>query len=154
MDFTPMCFSEVPNLNRKTTNGFELALSVVFWSGIQHFAETPEGMTKAPDYVKEFLRGIPSQWDETRFVDGYPGKLVVLARKSKGTWYAAGINGEATAKSLKLELPFVGDTKAGELISDGADNHSFNMQTINFAPGKPLDVKLKGNGGFVLTFGD
>lgn len=152
MDFTPMCFSEVPRIKRVTTNGFELALSVIFWSGIQHFAETPEGMAKVPDYVKEFLRRIPSQWDETRFVDGYPGKLVVLARRSKDTWYVAGINGENVEKNLSLDLPFLGNLNSGRLISDGADNRSFVLQTIDFAQGKPLDVRLVGNGGFVLTF--
>jgi hypothetical protein len=154
MDFTPMCFSEVPNIKRKTTNGFELALSVIFWSGIQHFAETPEGMAKVPDYVKEFLRGIPSQWDEIRFVDGYPGKLVVLARRSQDTWYLAGINGEGIEKRLNLEPPFLGNSKTGRLISDGVDNRSFNVQQIIFTPGKPLDIKLEGKGGFVATFGE
>jgi alpha-glucosidase len=63
MDFTPMAFSEVPNIRRMTTNGFELALSVMFWSGIQHYAEIPEGMAHVPNYVKEFLRDMPPAWE-------------------------------------------------------------------------------------------
>lgn len=154
MDFTPVCFSEVPGIKRVTTNGFELALSVIFWSGIQHFVETPDGMAAVPAYVRDFLRELPSQWDDSRFVEGFPGKLVVIARRFEETWYVAGINGEGIEKHLNLELPFLANVRTGRLISDGADNRSFNMQMISFTPGKPLDVKLKGNGGFVITFGN
>jgi len=157
MDFTPVCFSEVPNIKRVTTNCFELALSVIFWSGIQHFAETPEGMVRQrriPDYVKDFLREIPSHWDDTRFIKGFPGKLVVLARRSGNTWYVAGINGENIEKNLNLELLFLENEKTGMLITDGANNRSFTMQKITVTPEKPLETKLKGNGGFVIKFDD
>jgi len=152
MDFTPVCFSEVPNIKRITTNGFELALSVIFCSGIQHFAQTPEAMAAVPDYVKDFMREIPSYWDDTRFIDGFPGKLVVIARKSKDTWYLAGINGEDIEKSINLELTFLESIKTGMLITDGTDNRSFKMQNITITPGKPLGIKLKRNGGFVIKF--
>jgi hypothetical protein len=148
MDFTPVCFTEVPNIKRVTTNGFELALSVVFTSGIQHFAQTPEGMASVPDYVKEFMREVPSRWDDTRFVDGYPGKFVVIARKFKDSWFIAGINGENIEKSINLDLSFLGNAKAGKLITDGTDNRSFTLQKITLTTDKPL--KLKGNGGFVI----
>jgi hypothetical protein len=154
MDFTPVCFSEVPGIKRITTNGFELALSVVFWSGIQHFAETPRGMATVPNYVRNFLKEIPNYWDETKFVDGFPGKFVVVARKFKKTWYIAGINGENTEKTLNCELPFVENTKKGTLITDGEDNRSFRTEKITVYPNKPLEINLKGNGGFVIKFDD
>ena len=150
MDFTPVCFTEVPNIKRITTNGFELALSVIFTSGIQHFAQTPEGMAAVPDYVKDFMREIPSRWDDTRFIDGYPGKFVVLARKSNNNWFVAGINGEDFEKNINLDLSFLKDTKTGMLITDGSDNRSFDMQKITITTEKPLGIKLKGNGGFVI----
>jgi alpha-glucosidase len=150
MDFTPVCFGEIPRIKRITTNGFELATSVIFLSGVQHFAVTPESMAAVPDYVKNFMREVPTCWDDTCFIDGYPSKLVVIARKSKDTWYVAGINGENIEKNLNIELPFLKDTKTGMLITDGADNRSFDMQTITLIPGKPLAITLKGNGGFVI----
>ena len=154
MDFTPVCFSEVPNIKRVTTNGFELALSVIFTSGIQHYAQTPEGMAAVPDYVKDFMREIPSCWDDTRFIDGFPGKFVVIARKFNDKWYIAGINGEDVEKNINLDLPFLKDTKTGTLITDGSDNRSFDMQNITLTPEKPLEIKLKGNGGFVIKVED
>jgi len=154
MDFTPVCFSEVPGIKRITSNGFELALSIVFWSGIQHFAETLKGMAKVPDYVKNFLREIPNRWDDTKFVDGFPGKFVVIARKFDDTWYVAGINGENIEKTLNCELPFVESTKKATLITDGEDNRSFRTEKINLYPNKPLEINLKGNGGFVIKLSD
>jgi hypothetical protein len=139
----------VPNIKRVTTNGFELALSVVFTSGVQHFAQTPEGMASVPDYVKEFMKEIPSYWEDTRFIDGYPGKFVVIARKFKNNWYIAGINGEGIEKNIYLDLSFLKNKKA-DLITDGADNRSFALQKITIAPDEPLRIKLKGNGGFVM----
>jgi hypothetical protein len=153
MDFTPVCFGEVPNIKRITTNGFELATSVIFLSGVQHFALTPESMAAVPDYVKDFTRKVPTCWDDTRFIDGYLGKLVVIARKSKDSWYVAGINGENVEKSINLELPFLENAKTGTLITDGVDNRSFSMQKITITPGKPLEMKIKSNGGFVIRIG-
>ena len=85
-----------------------------------------------------------------RFVDGFPGKLVVIARKSKDAWYIAGINGENIEKNLNLELLFLNDNKTATLITDGKDGRTFNKKEIAITTDKPLKVKLKGNGGFVL----
>ncbi|MBA7537415.1 Glucan 1,4-alpha-glucosidase SusB [subsurface metagenome] len=98
MDFTPVCFNEYDNNTRVTGNAAELAQAVLFLSGVQHYAEIPAGMEKVPDYVKEIMREVPVDWDETRFVDAYPGKYIVLARRKDDTWYVAGINGEEREK--------------------------------------------------------
>jgi alpha-glucosidase len=150
MDFTPMCFSEVPKIKRMTTNGFELALSVIFWSGIQHYAEIPEGMAKVPDYVRTFLRDLPPSWDETLFIDGFPGKFIVLARRSGNSWYIAGINGEITVKQLHLKLPFISKNMTQILITDGIDNRTFENKSTTIAPDGSIDLSLNGNGGFIL----
>ncbi len=152
MDFTPVCFSEVPNIERITSNGFELACSVIFWSGIQHFAETPRGMARVPEYVKDFMRNVPVVWDETLFLDGYPGKFVVLARRSGETWIVAGINGEDVERKIILDLNLLTPHKEGWMISDGENNRSFQSVKIMADTGNPLVVKMKGNGGFVITF--
>ncbi len=152
MDFTPVCFSEVPNIKRITTNGFELALSVIFWSGIQHYAEVPDGMAKIPAYVKDFLREVPSCWDDTRFVEGYPGKYVIIARRSGDTWYMAGINGEDNEKEIDVVLPFVDNAGSFMMITDGDNDRSFSMKKFKYEKGKNIKATLKAYGGFVLKF--
>lgn len=149
MDFTPMCFSGIPKIPRKTTNAFELALSVLFLSGIQHYAEIPAGMAKQPGYIKTFLTELPNSWDEVKFIDGYPGKLVIIARKAGNNWYIAGINGENIDKTISIKLPFITKSQPATLITDGADNNTFENKSITI-DSKPYELKVKGNGGFVI----
>lgn len=151
MDFTPVALDRINNrIKRRTTSAFELALSVVFTSGIQHYAEIPEGMAKMPDYVRDFMKNVPSVWDDTKFIDGYPGKLAVLARCGDGRWYVAGINGEAVGKTVTLDLSELPAATRGRLITDG-ESGSFTGETVTLTPDHKLTVTLKPNGGFVLV---
>jgi alpha-glucosidase len=148
MDFTPMVFGDIPKIKRVTRNGFELAESVLFLSGIQHFAETPEGMAKAPAYVKTLLQDLPRSWDDTKFVDGYPGRYVVIARKAGDAWYVAGLNADDSARTLELDLSFLGARK-GELVTDGATEREFEQQAVS---GGKHRITIKAHGGFVAVF--
>lgn len=151
MDFTPMVLDKINKIERRTTPAFELAQSVLFVSGIQHYAEIPEGMAKAPDYVREFLRGVPSIWDDSRYIAGYPGKQAVFARRGDGHWYVAGINAEAQAKSLELDLSELGAVGSGTLIADGDGPLSFRREEVRLTDGK-LRIDVPARGGFVLKF--
>jgi hypothetical protein len=150
MDYTPMALYKVPNMERRTTSAFELALPVIFQSGITHMAETPEGMSHVPNYVKSFLQQLPNYWDDIRFIDGYPGKLAVLARRSGNKWYIAGINGENVDKILDLDLSFLKNYPTGDYITDGAEPLTFVEAKLN--AGNHTQIKVKPNGGFVLVF--
>lgn len=150
MDFTPVCFSEIPNIERRTSNGFELALSVLFTSGVQHYAETDEGMTKVPTYVKAAMKQVPSVWDEMRFIDGYPGKYVAIARRHGKDWYIAGINGEVKEKELNLNLSFLANAKRYVIISDGENNRTFSEGKLELDGQNKLKINVKGNGGFLI----
>jgi len=154
MDFTPMALYQIPKIKRATTAAFELATAVTFLSGIQHYAETPDGMSHVPDYVKDFLRTLPGSWDDVRFIDGFPGKHFVVARKTGSKWYIAGINGEKLGKSLKLDLPFL-KNKTGRMIASGSKeegDHTFLTKEVVVSGTGSLEVKLKMNDGFVAVF--
>jgi alpha-glucosidase len=153
MDFTPVVLDRINRIERRTTSAFELALSVLFTSGIQHYAEIPEGMAKAPDYVRNFLRQVPSIWDDVRFIDGFPGRYAVIARRGNGRWYVAGINADADDRSLVLPLGDLRARMTGSLITDGdGSNLSFRKEDVRLTDDGKLAVKLKGRGGFVLAF--
>jgi hypothetical protein len=152
MDFTPMVLDHIDRIERRTTSAFELALSVLFTSGIQHYAEIPEGLAKAPDYVRDFLKHVPSVWDDTKFLDGFPGRFAVLARQGEGRWYVAGINAEAAEKKLALDLNGFAGRGAGTLITDGdAGNLSFRRVPVQLSTGGKLEITLQPHGGFVLV---
>lgn len=151
MDFTPMNLYKIPtNVIRKTTSAFELATSVLFLSGIQHFAESPEGMAQMPDYITTFLSELPNHWDDVKFIEGTPGKLAVIARKSGNKWYVAGINGEMKAKKLLLDLSALNKDQ-GVYYTDGADPLTFTQNKISLPENKKTTIILKGNGGFVMV---
>jgi hypothetical protein len=152
MDFTPMVFGDIPKIRRATRNGFELAESVLFVSGIQHFAEVPQGMAGVPDYVKDFLRTLPARWDDSRFVAGDPGQYAVTARQAGGKWYVAGFNATQKERTVTLDLAFIDGKagKSGQLITDGATERSFARAGI--AASKKTSIKLKARGGFVAVF--
>ncbi len=153
MDFTPVCFSEVPNIKRKTSNAFELALSVIFYSGIQHYAEIPSGMYKQPQYIIDFMKNVPVCWEETKFIDGYPGNYVVLARKGNNKWYIAGINALKNDISLQIDLLSLPISTKGILITDGDNDRSFSKNAITITK-NVLNITIKPNGGFVAIFDD
>ncbi|MDY0907791.1 glycoside hydrolase family 97 protein [Pedobacter sp. CFBP9032] len=147
MDFTPMSLNKLPNINLKTTSTFELALPILFHSGIQHLAETPEGMAKVPAFVKSFLQEFPASWTDTKLIDGYPGKFVVMARKAGNKWYIGGINGENTAKEVSFDSAKFG--KKAKLIVDGKEDQSFVQSELN--TDTKTNVNMKPYGGFVLV---
>jgi len=148
MDFTPVNFSGIPNITRRTTGGFEIALSVLFTSGIQHIAETPEGMAAQKDFVREYMSSLPETWDDVKFVDGYPGKYVVLARKKGNAWYIAGINGENSEHTLTLDIPFISQKSNGIIITDSDNKNELIKTEVDFS--KPIKISMQPNGGFVI----
>jgi len=152
MDFTPVCFGEIRGKQRRTSNAFELALTVVLQSGIQHYVEIPESMAKQPDYVKTYMQTIPRKWDDVKLLDGFPGKYVVMARRSGDKWYIGGINSQTENQKViidisKLKTP---DGNNITLITDGDTNRSFIQKQTSVIDSK-LEVEMKPNGGFVVV---
>lgn len=148
MDYTPMVLDTIPDIHRRTTPGYELALPVLFLSGIQHIAETPEGMAKQSHFVKDYLRDIPVQWDESRLIGGFPGKDVVMARRKGSEWYVVGINGEDKEKEFNLALDFVDNESEGYLITDGEDR--FIRKPLAKGEKGEMEISVKPYGGFVI----
>ena len=151
MDFTPMVLDRMPRTERRTTAAAELAQSVLFTSGIQHYAEIPAGMAKAPEYVRAFLRSVPSIWDDVRFLTGYPGRYVVLARRRGDAWYIAGLNGEAVEREITLDLRQLAAGQTLRLITEGEDALGFRQLNVAVPAHGQLRLTLQPRGGFVAT---
>ncbi len=147
VDYTPGGFSE-HNYPHLTTYGFEMALPILLESGIMHYMDTPEVTAGLPPSAVELLRELPVTWDDTRFVAGYPGREVVIARKKGEKWYIAGINGENTEKELTIDLSVTGNPP-GEitLIMDGSNPNQLTEKTLETDRGR-ISLKLLPYGGF------
>ncbi|MAO66626.1 MAG: alpha-glucosidase [Balneola sp.] len=149
MDYTPVTFTNSQNPHI-TSYGHELALSVVFESAIQHFADRPEGYYRLPDAPRSFLKDVPVAWDETCFVDGYPGKLAVLARKKGENWYVGGIHSDSRDINYTLNFDFLpeGQEYKLTLISDGEHDTAFNTRYLVVDQSSTVDFFLLRRGGF------
>ena len=148
MDYTPCTFSDSQHPHI-TTNGHELALTVLFESALQHLADRPESYLAQPQAVQDFFGYLPTTWDETRLVCGYPGEYVVMARRSGTTWYVAGINGSDEQRTLKFSLDFIkGDVSEMTLFGDSGDKKSPWIIVPMFS--LPSSLDLAPRGGFVL----
>lgn len=151
MDYTPVTFTNSQNPHI-TSYAHELALSVVFESSLQHFADRPSGYYSLPKAAQKFLQQVPVTWDDTVLIDGYPGKFVILARRKAQKWYIAGINGTDEAKILNFSLPFLTKGKHRiELIKDGKDDKSFAVEKSKIDESSKLQIHALARGGFVAV---
>jgi alpha-glucosidase len=148
MDYTPTVLDpKIRGVRLVTTPAFEIALPVIFESGIQHLGLVPDEIKLISDEVKTYLQNVPTVWDETKLIDGYPAKYVIIARRSGDTWYIAGINGQNEAKEFTVDLSVLGQIgKNRTLITDGPDR-TFSTRTIT---SQKVNVKVQPNGGFVI----
>ena len=148
MDYTPCAFSDSQHPHI-TSNAHELALTVLFESGLQHLADRPESFLAQPQAVQDFLGQLPTVWDETRFVGGYPGEYAILARRRGNTWYVAGINGTDNPCTLQCSLPFIGAfSKVRYFLDSGnADDPWKILEKDELSPSFTCEPR----GGFLLV---
>ncbi|MDD7620441.1 MAG: glycoside hydrolase family 97 catalytic domain-containing protein [Prevotella sp.] len=156
MDYTPCTFSDSQHPHI-TTHAHELALSVLFESPLLHWADKPESYLVQPREVKDFMSALPTTWDETRLLGGYPGEWVVIARRQGNKWYIAGINGKDTAQTLSFDTSILPKGRytlftdksgyKGELPANNPEPWS-----IKKGKGKaPSRVTCQPRGGFVYV---
>ena len=137
--------------SRKTTDVFEIATAFTNQTAVQCIAMQPNNLQELPQVELDFLKRIPTTWDETRFFDGYPGRYVVLARRHGTQWYVAGLNAQKEPLTLTLDL-----TKFGvkTQLVDQVDKRKqvIGVQQLPLKPDKQGKVKvtIQPNGGVVL----
>jgi len=147
MDFTPVDFSTIDS-KRQNTDAAELSLAVLYENGLAYWGDAPQVYRSIPAAMS-FLKKCPAAWDETRFVDGYPGEFVVLARRKGDTWFVGGMQ-NGPERTVSVPLGFL-DRRAAyqlELHHDGTDKHEIKTETQPVKTNDKLKVRLLENGGF------
>lgn len=156
MDFGGSTLNKFYNANngprgskRKTSDVFALATAVLFQSPVQHFAMAPNNLTDAPEWAINFMKQVPTLWDEVRFIDGYPGKYVVMARRHGNKWFVVAINGQKETLKLKLKLPMFA---AGETVQYYSDDKDLNgsLKPLKINKKQEVTLTIPFNGGVVL----
>lgn len=153
MDYTPGTFSDSQHPHI-TSHGHELALPVIFESALQHMPDRPSVYDNLPEAVKHLLSELPTAWDDTKLLAGYPGVEVVMARRRGDVWYIAGINGTNEPRTLRAPLAAIPVSgKQVSLFKDGTDDRSFaieeNIPLSDEETG--LEIKCLPRGGFVAV---
>ena len=153
--------SNMSGTKRKTTDVFQIATCVLYQNPIQNFALAPNNLEDAPEVCLDFLREVPTTWDETRYVDGFPGEYAVIARRSGKTWYVAAVNAGAQMKKYNV-WEIVEDIKDGS----GASWKTAKNSTVRIYEGgnSPVvrnisaedifraDIYVEKNDGAVIVF--
>ena len=139
---------------RYTTDIFEMASGIVLQTSVNCVAIYPNNLQDVPQFELDFLKQLPTTWDETRFLDGYPTKYVVLARRTGDKWYVAGMNGTQQAKTLQLSLPMF----AGQTVQCYIDQPSKNgapctsvLKALKVDKKGIAKVTLQPMGGVIIT---
>ncbi|WP_343706608.1 glycoside hydrolase family 97 catalytic domain-containing protein [Flavobacterium sp.] len=142
----------IPNKGskRKTSDVFALATSVLFQSGVQHFALAPNNLHDAPDWAIKFMKEVPTVWDEVRFLEGYPGKYAILARRKGTKWYIAGINAQNQVLKTKLKLEMLAPGTEVNYYGDD-DQLKGKVSLLKINKSKEVEIKIPHNGGMLIT---
>jgi len=159
MDFTPGamrnaangCFQPIfTEPMSQGTRCHQLAMYVVYESPLQMLCDNPSNYTREPE-IMEFLRAVPTTWDDTRVLNGAIGQFVTVARKRGSTWYIGSMT-DWTPRQFSLDLSFLGNCHV-TLYEDGinADRHGsdYTRRRISLKKGEPLSVRLASGGGWV-----
>ncbi|MDR1532637.1 MAG: glycoside hydrolase family 97 catalytic domain-containing protein [Clostridiales bacterium] len=148
MDATPVALS---NANKNTSQAHQLALAIIFQSGIQHFADSIDVYRAWKG--TEFMRLIPASWDETRLIDGYPGDYVIMARRKGVDWFIGIITN--AARTIQLTLPFIGEgVHPAYIYSDGETIEYLNKEQYNIFSYSVLNLSLLEGGGCAIFVSD
>ncbi len=134
---------------RKTTDIFQLATAVLFQTAVQNFALTPNNLTDVPAFEIDFMKQVPTTWDETRFIAGYPGKYCVLARRKGDKWFVTGVNAGKEALKLNLNLPMLAKSQCSFYYDKPDRTPAMEKKTIK--SNGAVTVEIQPDGGVILT---
>ena len=136
--------------SRKTTDIFEMASGIIMQTSVQCVAMQPNNLQELPQFEMDFLKGLPTTWDETRYIDGYPGKYVVLARRHGNDWYVVGLSAEKQPLALTLNLPMFAAGQTLQYYVDDKKTGEPTLTTLKVDKKGQAKVILQPNGGLIL----
>lgn len=147
--YNPKNSSESWGGHRVTSDVFALSTAVLFQSPVQHFAMAPNNLTDAPAWAVDFMKRVPTTWDDIEFIDGYPGNFVIMARQSGGRWYVAGVNAMKEPCRTKVKLPMFAPGTKLRIYSDDASLKG-SVREVKMGRKQEISVNIPYNGGLLI----
>ena len=151
MDFGGSALNKYYNANnnrgsrRVTTDVYALATAVLFQSPVQHFALAPNNLTDAPAWAIDFMKSVPTSWDEVRYIDGYPGKYIIMARRSGDKWCIAGVNAMEQPLKQNVALPMLEAKSMVTLYQNG------EVKEVKVSKKHTVSIEIPTHGGVVIV---
>ena len=136
--------------HRVTSDVYALATAVLFQSSVQHFAMAPNNLTDAPVWAVDFMKKVPTTWDEVKFIDGYPGKYCIMARRHGDKWYVAGICADKQPLKKTITLPMFNKGTELKVYSDDAQLQG-SVNTVKLNKKQQIAVTIPTNGAVVIN---
>ena len=135
---------------RKTSEVYAITTAVLYQGAVQNFAIAPNNMTDAPEWAMEFMKNVPTTWDDVKFIDGYPGKYLIFARRHGDTWYIGAVNAQKEPFKKKILLPML---KGGSEVTVYSDNKDLvgGVQTKKLPKNKKFEINVPSNGGMLIV---
>ena len=135
---------------RVTSDVYALATAVLFQSPVQHFALAPNNLTDAPAWAIDFMKQVPTTWDDVRFIDGYPGKYVILARRHGDKWYVAGVNAQQETLKTEITLPMWASGTELQVYADDKELQG-EVKSVKLGKKQTMKVTIPCNGGLLIV---
>ena len=135
--------------HRVTSDVYALATAVLFQSSVQHFAMAPNNLTDAPAWAVDFMKKVPTTWDEVKYIDGYPGKYCIMARRHGDKWYVAGICADKQPLKKTITLPMFNKGAELKVYSDDAQLQG-SVNTVKLNKKHQITVTIPTNGAVVI----
>ncbi len=166
MDYTPGAMISMqpdvyraarPNAASIGTRAYQLALYVVFESGIQMLADNPTLYYKNPDCT-EFITKVPTTWDETKALVAIAGEVAIVAKRKNDKWFIGGItNGKENIREVELNFGFLQKSKTYTMtyfedgINAGQQAMDYRKKTVQVKSGDKINIKMVRNGGWAAV---
>ena len=166
MDYTPGAMismqpniyrSERPNSASIGTRAYQMALFVIFESGLQMLADNPTLYYRNEDCTR-FITQVPVTWDETVALDAKVGEYGIVAKRKGEKWYIGGMtNNKENERQFEINLDFLKDNKTYRLtsfedgVNAGRQAMDYRINSSNVKKGQRISVKMARNGGFAAV---
>lgn len=166
MDYTPgAMISMQPNVYRAArpnaasigTRAYQMALFVIFESGLQMLADNPTLYYRNPDCT-EFITKVPTTWDETRALKAEAGQYAIVAKRKGNKWFIGGITNNAeTERIFEIPLDFLPKGQSYKItsfedgINAGRQAMDYRKKEAQIKNGDLLKIKMVRNGGYAAV---
>jgi len=144
----PVSFTVVKFDRSVGSHAYQMGQCVVYEAGLQIYAERHDRLLAFKGV--DFLKKVPSAWDETHFIDGYPESHAIFARRKAGDWFVGGITNQPREARIRLNFLTEGTSYKARIYQDGDTETDLVIEKKTVTSEDQLELSMLQNGGFAI----